>query len=226
MYKTKKPEIEAEIYYLTAAENGRKNPVWNGYRGQFYYDERDWDASQEFLNKESCTPGETVRVILRTLSPDFHVGKFWVGKEFEIREGSRTVGRGKILKIIREEFIYWNYQEVIENLPKNCIPYNTENIDGFVFDFKYYLENLKEIKSVECEINLSNQEEMIIVKCELENTINRLRPLFEGICKTWRKEISFKNAKFKTNINENLIELSFITWHSMYLTGKIIVEIK
>ncbi|ANO49162.1 hypothetical protein V8245_12300 [Flavobacterium columnare] len=37
------PYLEAEIYYLTEAEGGRKTPVASGYRGQFYYDGKDWD---------------------------------------------------------------------------------------------------------------------------------------------------------------------------------------
>lgn len=37
------PHLEAEIYYLTEAEGGRKTPVASGYRGQFYYDGKDWD---------------------------------------------------------------------------------------------------------------------------------------------------------------------------------------
>ncbi|AEW85062.1 hypothetical protein FCOL_01065 [Flavobacterium columnare ATCC 49512] len=36
-----KPYLEAEIYYLTEAEVGRKTPVATGYRGQFYYDGKD-----------------------------------------------------------------------------------------------------------------------------------------------------------------------------------------
>jgi translation elongation factor EF-Tu-like GTPase len=101
----KAPEIEAEIYYLTTEEGGRKSYVGNGYRGQFYYNGRDWDAPQEFINKERCELGDTVRVFLRTCSPENHIGKFYVGQQFEIREGAKTVGRGTILKILRSDFI-------------------------------------------------------------------------------------------------------------------------
>ncbi|MCJ1810444.1 MULTISPECIES: hypothetical protein [Flavobacterium] len=37
------PHLEAEIYHFTEAEGGRKTPVASGYRGQFYYDDKDWD---------------------------------------------------------------------------------------------------------------------------------------------------------------------------------------
>ncbi|MEN0049630.1 MAG: hypothetical protein AAF806_21395, partial [Bacteroidota bacterium] len=103
-------EIEAEIYYLTEKEGGRKTAVGNGYRGQFYYDGKDWDAPQEFIDKEICRPGESVKVKMSTLSPDFHVGRFWEGKEFKVREGAKTVGNGIIKKIFRDDFNYWEYK--------------------------------------------------------------------------------------------------------------------
>lgn len=98
------PELEVEIYYLTTEEGGRKTPVRNGYRGQFYYDDCDWDAKQEFINIEECAPGQSVRAYLKTLSPEYHHGKFFEGKEFEIREGARVVGKGKVLKVLCSDF--------------------------------------------------------------------------------------------------------------------------
>ena len=93
--KLSNPEIEAEIYYLTEDEGGRKTALKSGYRGQFYYNGKDWDAPQEFINKEICELGESVKVYLQTLSSDFHIGKFKINQEFEIREGNKTVGKGK-----------------------------------------------------------------------------------------------------------------------------------
>lgn len=94
------PELEAEIYYLTENEGGRKSYVKSGYRGQFFYNGRDWDAAQEFIDKEICNPGETIKVKLQTLSPDFHIGQFYIDQFFETREGAKTVGQGKITKIL------------------------------------------------------------------------------------------------------------------------------
>ena len=109
-FKLPNPELEADIYYLTEQEGGRKyqgvrkGAVVTGYRGQFHYDNHDWDAAQQFLDKEWCELGDTVKVLMQTLSPHFHYGKFFVGKEFEIREGARVVGRGKITRVLRPDF--------------------------------------------------------------------------------------------------------------------------
>ena len=93
------PELEADIHYLPTEEGGRKHGVFSGYRGQFYYYGRDWDVMQLLIDKETCLPGETVRVHLFTLSPQCHVGQ-----EFEIREGVRIIGKGIIRAIFRPDF--------------------------------------------------------------------------------------------------------------------------
>jgi hypothetical protein len=45
-------------------------------------------------------PGQTVVAHLCFLSPQYHVGKLYPGKEFLLREGQRIVGRGKVTKIL------------------------------------------------------------------------------------------------------------------------------
>lgn len=96
-------DIEAKIYFLTSEEGGRSTPAFTGYRPQFYYDNHDWDASHIYPDVEAVNPGETVRAYLGFLSPQEHVGKVYVGMEFLIREGARTVGKGTITKIIELE---------------------------------------------------------------------------------------------------------------------------
>jgi|SRR5437667_11873967 len=94
------PDVEAEIRFLTPEEGGRRTPVRSGYRPQFYYDGHDWDAHQEYLDAEWVQPGETARTLLWFLSPEAHLGRVHVGMEFEVREGARVVGRGRITKIL------------------------------------------------------------------------------------------------------------------------------
>ena len=96
-------DIEAEIYFLTPEEGGRAVPAFTGYRPQFYYNGQDWDASHIYPDVEVANPGETVRAYLGFLSPQEHLGKVYAGMEFLIREGSRTVGKGVITKIIELE---------------------------------------------------------------------------------------------------------------------------
>jgi len=223
-------ELEAEIYYLTTKEGGRKNYVASGYRGQFYYNGKDWDAPQEFIEKEICNLGETVKVYLKTLSPDFHVGQFFVGQKFEIREGAKTVGKGKITKILRPDFNYWDFDCFYKKLPKNCKPYDNENIQGFLTDFDWAFKDLEEIAELRFHENLFDKNEMLVVECILKNNNVKCRPLIDKVCEIWREKLSFEKSFYKVIVShfddKFEFQLLFATWHSMYLTGKIIVKTK
>lgn len=98
--------IEAEIYFLRAEEGGRNHPVFQGYRPQFYYDDRDWIAECRFPEIDELGQvnlGDTVQVSVWFMSPHAHVGKLYPGKEFLLREGSRTVARGTVTKLVTLE---------------------------------------------------------------------------------------------------------------------------
>jgi len=97
------PDIEAEITFVPTEQGGRKTPAFSGYRPQFYYDEQDFDADQEYPDVESVLPGQTVRALLRFLSPDAHVGRVHRGLEFQVRESARVVAHGRVTKILHLE---------------------------------------------------------------------------------------------------------------------------
>jgi len=102
---TRLHEIEAEIRYLTTEEGGRSNGVFRGYRGQFYYGRIDYDGFQFFPDvpdDEIVELGTTVRAVVRFPQErwdEVHSKSITVGMPFEIREGSRTVGRGVVTKL-------------------------------------------------------------------------------------------------------------------------------
>lgn len=93
-------DIEAKITFLTIEEGGRQGTALSGYRGQFYYDGHDWDAMQNYIDVNEVYPGQTVKAHLCFASPQYHVGKLYIGKEFLIREGQRVVARGEVTKIL------------------------------------------------------------------------------------------------------------------------------
>jgi translation elongation factor EF-Tu-like GTPase len=94
------PDIEAEITYLPTSAGGRQGPARTGYVLQFYYDGRDWDAKQTFMDTEWVEPGETVFATLVFMSPQEHDKKLIEGTMFLIREGAKTVGYGKVTRIL------------------------------------------------------------------------------------------------------------------------------
>ena len=97
------PDIEVQITFLSTEEGGRRTPARTGYRPQFYYDGKDWDAIHTYPDNELVHPGQSVRAFLTFLSPEYHVGKLWPGKIFQCREGQRVVANGVVLKIVELE---------------------------------------------------------------------------------------------------------------------------
>ncbi|MFN8277217.1 MAG: hypothetical protein U0T84_07030 [Chitinophagales bacterium] len=230
-----KPELEADIYYLTEKEGGRKTAVATAYRGQFYYDGHDWDAPQQFLDKEWCEPGDTVKVLLQTLSPDFHCGKFFVGKEFEVREGSKTVGRGKITKVLRQDFNYWDGATFVKNLDKSILPYSDpDDLLGYRIDFDGLLpdEDNKIIADDLEFVMTGNLDCMMIVNAKA--TTRALRDVAAYVVDRWKNHLATSNQLYKidyatrTNLKGELemdyLTLTFATWQKIYLTGQIVVR--
>jgi translation elongation factor EF-Tu-like GTPase len=103
-FKLPSPELEVKIYFLKTEEGGRKHNISSNYRGQFFYDGKDYDALYQYANKSGAKLGEYSIQLVQFISPNFHIGKFYEGQEFLIREGLITVGKGKILKVMREDY--------------------------------------------------------------------------------------------------------------------------
>ncbi|NRA68688.1 MAG: hypothetical protein HRU19_29650 [Pseudobacteriovorax sp.] len=227
-----KPEIEAEIYYLTEEEGGRKNPVFSGYRRQFYYDGNDFDAPQQFLDSDICQPGDSIRVVMQTFSPESHSGKLWVGKEFEVREGSKTVGRGKILRIFNDLFNFWDHKSFKKDVDSEFSPYSTDALLTIRSDIDLML---REVHGVDANIDFEetgNPECLLLVKAKFSARSLSLSELIE----CWKVVMIDSNQLYKINWkttwserNSRLIwqevTLDFATWHERsYLTGRIIID--
>lgn len=93
-------DIKAKITFLTSAEGGRNTSAKNGYRPQFYYDNKHWDAAIELINKAEISPGESQVVFFKFATPKNHVNRLWLGKQFELKEGPKTIAVGEVLKIL------------------------------------------------------------------------------------------------------------------------------
>jgi elongation factor Tu len=100
------PHIEATITVLRTEEGGRKNPVYQGYRPQFNWQNSDWDAKYDMgveVGVEVAKPGGTFacEITLSTGAQEEILPKMETGMEFELREGARVIARGTITKIIK-----------------------------------------------------------------------------------------------------------------------------
>jgi translation elongation factor EF-Tu-like GTPase len=93
-------DIEVEVTFLTTEEGGRSKPAFRGYRPQFFYDGRDWDARYDFYDVELVMPGQSARAYVSFLSPECHLGRLLPSKEFLLREGQRVVAKGRVMRIM------------------------------------------------------------------------------------------------------------------------------
>jgi elongation factor Tu len=86
----------AQVYALTKEEGGRHTPFMTGYRPQFYFRTTDVTGTAKLVGAEMCMPGDNVEIEVELGTPiamDEH-------QRFAIREGGRTVGAGRVTKIL------------------------------------------------------------------------------------------------------------------------------
>jgi elongation factor Tu len=89
--------FEANVYILTKDEGGRHNPFFDGYRPQFYFRTTDVTGAVKLPEgTEMVMPGDNTAMTV-TLGKAIAMDE---GLRFAIREGGRTVGAGRVVKII------------------------------------------------------------------------------------------------------------------------------
>ena len=89
-------EFDAQVYVLTKEEGGRHNPFFTGYRPQFYFRTTDVTGNIELPGgTEMVMPGDNTEMRVELINPI----AMDEGLRFAIREGGRTVGAGRVIKI-------------------------------------------------------------------------------------------------------------------------------
>jgi elongation factor Tu len=90
--------FEAQVYVLTKEEGGRHKPFFDGYRPQFYFRTTDVTGSVDLPEgTEMVMPGDNTAMTVELINPI----AMDEGLRFAIREGGRTVGAGRVIKIIQ-----------------------------------------------------------------------------------------------------------------------------
>ena len=90
--------FEAQVYILAKDEGGRHNPFYSNYRPQFYF--RTTDVTGVITlpeGTEMVMPGDNTEMSVELIQPI----AMEEGLGFAIREGGRTVGSGRVTKILK-----------------------------------------------------------------------------------------------------------------------------
>jgi elongation factor Tu len=90
--------FEGQVYVLTKEEGGRHKPFFNNYRPQFFFRTTDVTGTVQLpAGTEMVMPGDNVAMTVELGKPI----AMDEGLRFAIREGGRTVGAGRVVKIIK-----------------------------------------------------------------------------------------------------------------------------
>ncbi|NCD17953.1 MAG: elongation factor Tu, partial [Actinobacteria bacterium] len=90
-------QFEAQVYILAKDEGGRHNPFYSNYRPQFYFRTTDVTGVIQLPEgTEMVMPGDNTEMTVDLIQPI----AMEEGLGFAIREGGRTVGSGRVTKII------------------------------------------------------------------------------------------------------------------------------
>jgi elongation factor Tu len=88
--------FEGSVYILSKDEGGRHTPFFNNYRPQFYFRTTDVTGVVTLpAGTEMVMPGDNTEMTVELIQPI----AMEEGLRFAIREGGRTVGAGRVVKI-------------------------------------------------------------------------------------------------------------------------------
>ena len=90
--------FEGQVYVLKKEEGGRHKPFFNNYRPQFFFRTTDVTGTVQLpAGTEMVMPGDNVSMTVELGKPI----AMDEGLRFAIREGGRTVGAGRVVKILK-----------------------------------------------------------------------------------------------------------------------------
>jgi elongation factor Tu len=91
-------DFEARVYILSKEEGGRHTPFFNNYRPQFYFRTTDVTGAIKLPEgQEMVMPGDNTDMTVQLIQPIAMEEEL----KFAIREGGRTVGAGRVTKILK-----------------------------------------------------------------------------------------------------------------------------
>ena len=91
-------EFDANVFILSKEEGGRHTPFYDNYRPQFYFRTTDVTGVVHLPEgTEMVMPGDNTEMKVELIQPI----AMEEGLKFAIREGGRTVGAGRVTKIVK-----------------------------------------------------------------------------------------------------------------------------
>jgi elongation factor Tu len=100
------PDIEGEIRFLATDEGGRKSAARSGYMPAHRVHENYQTSGRHlYPDVELVGPGEAARVQVWFVTPYVYPRSLWPGRELDVMEGSRVIGRLRVDKIFNDTLV-------------------------------------------------------------------------------------------------------------------------
>lgn len=95
--------IEGEFHLYDSLQGGRTRPVESGYRPQHrVHDNYASSGRHVYPQVEQLAPGATAKVQVWFVTPEVHPASLWIGRELDVMEGARVVGKLTVSKILND----------------------------------------------------------------------------------------------------------------------------
>lgn len=96
----REPDVEAEITLFATAAGGRQTPAASGYRpGHKVLDDYVTSGAHHYIGRDELAPGDTCLGTITFITPEAYANSLWIGRDIDIQEGSKVIGRARITKI-------------------------------------------------------------------------------------------------------------------------------
>lgn len=108
MIPLKRPDLRAEIHFLTAGDGGRSSSVMSGYRPDHNFGHPDGEingAVREYDDGGWIVPGASTSARMQLIAPERNARRLFVGMAFTVQEGAQIVAHGRILEVLNPSLV-------------------------------------------------------------------------------------------------------------------------
>ena len=117
--------------------------------------------------------------------------------------------------------IHLEIKKIWKSISKDLEPYRGDNLEGMILDIDYGLDHLLD----KIKIKKTGQDDCkLLIRAEPRDLGMSLEEIGKEIIKCWKEDISFDHEYHKLELMDNQLEFDFITWQSMYITGRIVIK--
>jgi len=96
-------DIEGEVFMLPALLSGRNTPAYSGCRPLHkIHDNYLTCAQHEYIGVTKIESGEKAIAKLWFITPEVYPNCLWCGREIEIEDGIKVIGKLRVTKIINK----------------------------------------------------------------------------------------------------------------------------